>query len=250
MLSQIPNINALIEFIGNYLEIINALKEENKKYVVYSCLLHSVVPNNHYNSTIKHWRFTFSQIRWFSFPVIVYVAMSVIAISLILVSKIALLYIMLTIFIISLANATFIMIKEMSKIKSNKEVVQEKFLRMQREARKNLRIIIHLRTVASKEILKSMEQDFENENKQLQSRANFLSKLIPFLTIIIIVLFLNISVDPKILNNNDLLYNIFQGSAGLYTLFVLILNLYNESLLKSQYDINNRCLYLIKTAQV
>lgn len=250
MLSQIHNINALIEVVENYSELLSAVTEEEKKYIVYSYLLKRVVPDNRYESRIKHWLFTFSQIKWFSFPIIVYVAMSVITISLILVSKKTFLYVMLTVFVILLVNAALMMIKEIRKIRGEKQVNQAKFLRMQREARENLKLITYLLRIASKEILKSIEQDFENENKQLQSRANFLSKLIPFLTIIIIVLFLNVNIDPKTLNDNSFVYNIFKGSAGLYTFFVLILNLYNEFLLKSQYDINNRCLYLLKSAQI
>lgn len=213
MLSQITSVNTLIKFIEEYLEILKAIKEENEKHIVYSYLLNIVVPNNRYDSRVKRWRFIFSQIKWFSFPVIIYLAMSIIAISLIFVNKIAFLYTMITIFIFLLANALFIMLKEISKNKSNKELIEEKFLRMQCEAINNLYVVIYLRKNASREILKSIEQDFENENKQLQSRANFLSKLIPFLTIIIIVLFLNINIDYKTLNTNNFLYSMFQGSA-------------------------------------
>lgn len=110
------------------------------------------------------------------------------------------------------------------RIKSNKEIVEEKFLRMQREAEKSLETIIKIRITAKQETLKSIEQDFEYENKELQARVNFLSKVTPILAISIALLFLNsFNVNSKDLESN-LLYGIFRGSPGLVAVVALIIS--------------------------
>lgn len=62
--------------------------------------------------------------------------------------------------------------------------------------------------------------------------------------------FLNINIDYKPLNTNNFIYSMFQGFAELYTLIVLISKLYNEQLVKFKYNVNNRCLYILATAQI
>ncbi len=236
----------LCKHISYYSEVSN-----EEKAAIYSYLLDNINSDKVYSSKRGHKkskRFVFSQIK-FNYPMF----MSILTILIVFAASIfevntvsSFIYIVIAV----VFTTVFLVDVIQGRIKSDKQTVQEKFLRMQEEAEENLEIIIKIRNTAKPETLKSIEQDFEYENKKIQVTANFLNKMAPIVAILIAILFVNsLNVNNKEIGSN-LLYGIFQGLPGLVAVIALIMSIYTETLTKSQYEVNNRCLYVLKVAQI
>lgn len=100
------------------------------------------------------------------------------------------------------------------------------------------------------ETLETVEQDFEDEIKRVQASKEIISVLSPILAILIVVFTINnFGLQVQSLRNN-FLYVAVSGVSGFVALVLAVINLYREFLLQPNISKCNKCISVIKKAQI
>lgn len=109
--------------------------------------------------------------------------------------------------------------------------------------------VIKLCSIAKLETLKSVEQELEYYIKRMQNRDKVIDKVMPFVAISVVVLFLNFFQPINAPLDKGILYEIIKGAAGLVTITTVAFNVVNAVTAQNRFNNYNDCIYVLKKAQ-
>lgn len=238
------------------------MKLEKEKEAIFEDLLNFIIWEKDYLSKTAKLQRNFSKIEWQKRFGIGFLFLFLCATVLLLGSKQIILsrnidtteilgWTVLTLYSISLIFLVLFIIALIKKPKNFKNSTYDFFNRIKNKSiTLDKEIVSKLGNSYHQESLKSVEQDFEDETKRLQASKEIIAVLSPILASLIVVFTIFNFGIPEQLLKTSFVYGAVSGVPGFIALVLAVLNFYREFLLQPNITRCNKCISILKKAQI